>query len=81
MSILARITMANLSVLFRRPPSHNESEVFPPDEPMEYQIPQDWLDNMATWAKVMMTVIAVCLAAGYVGGMAWIAFSPGYLSQ
>jgi hypothetical protein len=89
MSILARLTIANLMVWFRRSPSHNwfrrspsynESDVFPPDEPMVYQVPEDWLDAMATWAKMMMVVIALAFAAGYLGGLVWVALNPGYFS-
>lgn len=80
MSILTKLTIANLLVWFRRSPSHNESDVFPPDEPMVYQVTEDWLDTMATWAKMMMVVIALAFAAGYLGGLVWVVLNPGYFS-
>lgn len=85
MSILIKLTIANLLVWFRRSPSHNESDVFPPDvfppdEPMVYQVNEDWLDTMATWAKMMMVVIALAFAAGYLGGLVWVVLNPGYFS-
>ena len=40
----------------------------------EYQDPTDWYDLMATWARMMLAVIAVSFVAGY----CWIFFSVAF---
>ena len=47
----------------------------PPDikieETMEYQVPCDWIDNLAVWAKMMLVVIAVSFFSGYFVAIFW----------
>ena len=39
--------------------------------PYEYQDTQDWIDLMATWAKMMIVVMTVA----FIGGYCWVIFS------
>jgi len=44
----------------------------------EFQVPSDWLDNLALWAKMMLVVITVSFALGYAVAFLWVADNMGH---
>ena len=52
-----------------------------PEQPIqdyEFQIPPDWLDNLALWAKMMLFVITAAVALGYFVTFMWVIDHVGY---
>ena len=44
----------------------------------EFQVPSDWLDNLALWAKIMLVVISVSFVLGYAVAFLWVVDNVGY---
>jgi len=44
----------------------------------EFQIPSDWLDNSALWAKYMLVIITLSMIAGYASAFLWVFDNVGH---
>jgi len=44
----------------------------------EFQIPSDWLDNSALWAKYMLVIITLSMIAGYASVFLWVFDNVGH---
>jgi len=44
----------------------------------EFQIPSDWLDNLALWSKMMLVVITLSFVLGYAVAFLWVFDNVGH---
>lgn len=77
MSIEAEIRRTNAWVTRRIKPSRMPKDEQPFAD-YEFQVPSDWLDNLATWAKMMLVVITLAFALGYAVAFLWVVDNVGF---
>ena len=77
MTIEAEIRRTNAWVTRRIKPSRMPQDERPIAD-YEFQVPSVWLDNLATWAKMMLVVIPLAFALGYAVAFLWVVDHVGY---
>jgi len=73
MTIEKELRRANAAIRRRVKPEQVPPDIAVEQEHMEYQIPCDWVDNLAIWAKMMLAVITVAFFSGYFVAIFWAA--------
>ena len=77
MNIEKEIRRTNAWVVVRiNPKRHPQNQ--PPIKDYEVQVPSDWLDNLATWAKMMLVVITLAFVLGYAVAFLWVVDNVGH---
>ena len=77
MTIEAEIRRTNAWVTRRIKPSRMPQDERPIAD-YEFQVPSDWLDNLALWAKMMLVVVTMSFALGYAVAFLWVVDHVGY---
>ena len=77
MTIEAEIRRTNAWVTRRIKPSRMPKDEQPIHD-YEFQVPSDWLDNLALWAKMMLVVVTMSFALGYAVAFLWVVDHVGY---
>ena len=77
MNIEKEIRRTNAWVTRRIKPSRMPENQLPIVD-YEFQVPSDWLDNLATWAKMMLVVITLAFVLGYAVAFLWVVDNVGH---